>query len=388
MSCYISSNNNRVYVALETAYGQVPAVAARNRSPTVKLITKQTPETTGRRDKSGSRTFPGLPNRIRRKTSFQLNTFMTQWSDQTQQPSQGPLFQSAMGGAPRVFAGGTAATVSGSTIQFSGPHGLQVGQGLKFSGEIRFVAGIANASSVVLNAPFTNLTSGGALGTTITYPLATTIASTSIFDFWDPSTSVQRILNGAAMDAMKIKVNGDFQEFSFGGPAQDLLDNVSFTSGQGGPTAFPAEPANAGFDYTVVPGHLGQVWLGIPESRFFTLTHADLQLANNIELRVREFGSDFARCIAAGKRHVFLNFGLLADDEAHTLGLYQAARQRSPIGVMLQLGEQDGQLFGVYMPEMVPEVPEFDDAATRLEWKFQNSVAQGTVNDELYIAFG
>jgi hypothetical protein len=40
------------------------------------------------------------------------------------------------------------------------------------------------------------------------------------------------------------------------------------------------------------------------------------------------------------------------------------------------------------MPAMVPEVPEFDDRETRLQWRFQNSRAQGTVNDELYVAFG
>ena len=54
---------------------------------------------------------------------------------------------------------------------------------------------------------------------------------------------------------------------------------------------------------------------------------------------------------------------------------------------MLQLGQQSGQLFGAYLPAMVPEVPEFDDQETRLQWKFQNSRAQGAVNDELYIAF-
>ena len=68
--------------------------------------------------------------------------------------------------------------------------------------------------------------------------------------------------------------------------------------------------------------------------------------------------------------------------------MYQAARQRSPISVMLQLGEQATQLFGAYMPAMVPEVPEFDDSETRLQWKFQNSRAQGTAENELYIAFG
>ena len=55
---------------------------------------------------------------------------------------------------------------------------------------------------------------------------------------------------------------------------------------------------------------------------------------------------------------------------------------------MLQLGQQTGQLLGMYLPAMIPEVPEFDDGDSRLEWKFQNSRAQGSVDDELYIAFG
>ena len=127
--------------------------------------------------------------------------------------------------------------------------------------------------------------------------------------------------------------------------------------------------------------------MGAPESRFFTLTAAELTMTNGIAQRLHEFGSDFARCIAAGQRAVRLNFRIFEQDDAQTKGLYQAARQRSPIGVMLQLGEQQGQLFGAYMPAMVPEVPEFDDGETRLQWAFQNDRAQGTVNDELYIAF-
>jgi len=85
---------------------------------------------------------------------------------------------------------------------------------------------------------------------------------------------------------------------------------------------------------------------------------------------------------------VRLTFSIFEQDDAQTKVLYQAARQRSPIGVMLQLGADPGQLFGMYMPAMIPEVPEFDDKETRLQWAFQNSRAQGTVDDELYVAFG
>lgn len=390
MSCYISSNNNRFYVALESAYGDVPAITGQNRIPGVKLAARQTPEQTSRRDKTGSRTYPGLPNRIRKRTSFQLNTFMTEWANPPSAPSHGPLFQAAMGGAAVMFGGGTVASTNGATgITFSAAHGLSVGQGVSNAGEIRFVAGIQDATTVFLNAPFTGTVDAGTvLGPTATYALATDLASVSIFDYWDPSGAVQRILNGAAVDSMKVKVNGDFQEFVFAGPSKDLLDSASFTSGEGGLTQYPTEAVDAGFDYTIVPGHLGQVWMGATPAQFFTLTAAELELNNNIQLRVREFGSDSARCISAGQRSVKLSFSIFEHVDADTAGLYQAARQRSPIGVMLQLGQQAGQLFGAYLPALVPKVPEFDDQETRLQWRFQASRAQGAVNDELYVAFG
>ncbi len=389
MSCYISSNNNRFYVALESAYGSVPEITGANRIPAVKLSAKHVLEQNTRRDKSGSRTFAGLPNRMRKRTNFQLNTFMTGWPYGEAEPSHGPLFQAAMGGSPLAFGGGTVAATSPTTqIMFTAAHGLSVGQGVANGSEIRFVAAIQDATTVFLVAPFTDgVAAGTVLGPTVTYTLAIDAGSVSIFDAWDPAGAVQRILNGAAVDSLKVRVNGDFQEFVFAGPAQDLLDSASFTSGEGGLTQFPTEPESPGFDYAIVPGHVGQVWMGATPAQFFTLTAAELELNNNIQLRVREFGSDLARCVAGGERQVKLNFSLFEHVDAETAGLYQASRQRSPIAVMLQLGQQAGQLFGAYLPAMIPEVPEFDDAETRLQWKFQNSRAQGAVNDELYIAF-
>ncbi|MEO8100791.1 MAG: hypothetical protein ABI811_24050 [Acidobacteriota bacterium] len=390
MSCYISSNNNRAYVALESTYGNAAEITEANRIPLLKLETRQVAEQSGRRDKTGSRTFAGLPNRLRTNTTFRLNTFMTQWGNAPAAPSHGPLFQAAMGGTPLTFNGGTVASVPTQTqVVFSGAHGLSIGQAVTFGGEMRFVAGIPNSTTVVINAAFTeSLVSGSAIGATVTYPLATDPVSATIFDYWDPVEAVQRILNGAAVDVMKVKVNGDFQEFEFSGVARDLIDSASFTSGQAGLSAFPAEPARVGFDYTIVPGHLGQVWMGSAPSRMHALTSAEMSVGNNLALRTKEFGSDLARCISAGQRTVKLNFSVFEQDDAESAELYQAARQRSPIEVMLQLGEQQGQMFGAYMPAVIPDVPRFDDGDTRLEWVFENSRAQGAVDDELFIAFG
>ncbi|OYW07433.1 MAG: hypothetical protein B7X34_11020 [Acidobacteriia bacterium 12-62-4] len=82
-----------------------------------------------------------------------------------------------------------------------------------------------------------------------------------------------------------------------------------------------------------------------------------------------------------------MRFRILEQDDDATLALYTAARSRQPISVMLQLGEQPGQLCGIYLPNVVPEVPEFDDRNPRLEWAFGMSQASGTVDDEIRIAF-
>src|SRR5215467_11015844 len=116
---YISSNQNRFYAALENGYGQVPAVTAAHRIPAVKLTTRQQLEVADRKDKTGSRTFTGLPPGGRRQTAFNLRTYMTSWADPAGQPSHGPLFQAGLGAAPSIFAGLAAGNGSaGKTLAF------------------------------------------------------------------------------------------------------------------------------------------------------------------------------------------------------------------------------------------------------------------------------
>lgn len=389
MACYISSNNNRFYVALENAYGEVAAIGNASRFAGIQFRPRQQAVQVERRDKTGSRTFLGLPVGLRRQTSYQLRSYLSGWNNQNEEPSQGPLFRSALGAPVKLAAGLTIASAANTTLAFTGSHGLVVGQAIVFGSEIRFVAAIPNGQTVVLNVPFTIApTPGSVLGHTATYAPANTLASFNIFDYWTPDTAVQRILAGGAVDRLTVKVNGDFHEFEFRGPARDLIDSVSFAPGDGELTAFPVEPNITDFESNIVPGHLGQVWLGATPERFYTLTEAELVLDNNIDLRDREFGSSLPRCLSAGVRDVRLNFSLHEQDNEATKALYQAARQRSPVSVMLQLGQQSGQLFGLYLKSVIPEVPEFDDGETRLQWKFSNARAHGTNSDELFVAFG
>jgi hypothetical protein len=186
---------------------------------------------------------------------------------------------------------------------------------------------------------------------------------------------------------MAIEVNGDYHEVHFKGIAQDVVDNCSFSGNQGQLQSFPEEPALEAFNFSVVPGNLGQAWLGPLPSQFFTITSASLVLKNAVETRSMEFGSRFPRAICPGQRSVTAAFDLYSQDDEATHALYQAARQQSPVSVMFQLGEIEGQLMGVYIKSVIPEVPEYDDGENRLRWRFRASRGQGTVDDEMVVAF-
>lgn len=389
MGCYIASNNNRFYAAVESHYGVVAPVSAANRFSALKLAIRQEGNRAERRDKTGTRTFAGLPTSLRRRTFFDLRMYVAGHTGLGTLPGQGALVEAALGADPAVWNGEVVATTSGGrAVTFIAPHGLVPGQSVAFGGELRFVVAVPDATTVILNAPFTMTPGPGSpLQSTVTYFPANSLKSVSIFDYWDPPTAVQRILCGAGIDRMRIRINGDYHEFLFSGEAADVIDSVSFTAGEGGLTAFPPEPSGAPLQAPVVPGHLGQAWLGTTPDRFFTLTAAEVTVENNVEVRSREFGSALPRCLVAGPRRVEVDFDLFQQDDDATKALYQAARQRSPIEMMFQLGASPGQLCGIYLKSVTPEVPEFDDSETRLQWRFTRCRAQGVADDEIVVAF-
>jgi len=385
---YISSNANRFYTALESAYGSLATVSASNRIPAGKLTVTQKLAITERKDKTGSRTFTGLPAGGQKQTSFALKTYLTNWVSANGTPSYGPLFQAALGGSPVSATPGVVSSVAGSTLVFAAPHGLSANQAVATAMEIRFVTAVTNLNTVQISAPFTSGPQpGAALATAITYQPATELPSVTLYDYWSPATATQRFLAGAAVDQMTIDVNGDFHEFNFKGIAQDAQDSASFEAGNYELQSYPVEPAIAAFDYSIVPGNLGQAWLGPAPSQFFTVTAASIGLSNDLDARMNEFGSSVPQAIAPGLRKVAATLSLYSQDDIATRALYTAARQQSPVSVMFQLGDSQGQMMGVYMSSVVPVVPQFDDSRTRLQWSFQPSRAQGTVDNEIAVAF-
>jgi len=79
--------------------------------------------------------------------------------------------------------------------------------------------------------------------------------------------------------------------------------------------------------------------------RFFSLTNASVSL-DNASTCGRRNSEAACHGVHRRKRTVEASFTMFEQDNAATKGLYQAARQQSPIEVMFQLGQQSGQLFG------------------------------------------
>ena len=387
---YILSNANRWYCAREGAYGQVSVIDATNRIPAVGMKVQNQRDKNQRKDKTGTRTWQGLPVGMRRHTTFDATSYMRDWPDPTTLPPHGPLIEAAMGAQGAIWPGATVGDgTTQSSIYFVSPHNLAPGQAVVSGGEIRFVAAVVTPLVVVVNAPFTVAPVVGVpLSATANYTLATQLPSISLFDYWDPSDAVQRILPGVGVDKMTVSMNGDFHQFEFSGMAQDVLDSASFQAGQGGLATFPAEPTPVPIDYALVPGNLGEVWMGVIANQMFTVTQASVQIKNNVAMRENEYGAILPLAIAPGAREVTVTLEFFSLDDVPTAALYQAARQQSPVGVMFQMGQVAGQMLGVYMQSLIPDVPEFDDGETRLKWSFKNTRAQGTQDNEMVVAFG
>jgi hypothetical protein len=388
MGNYISSNANRFYAAVEASFGTPAAVAAANRFPAVRLQAQQLLRFGKRQDKTGTRTYLGSPVNARRQTAFDTSTYLTSWNG-SGEPGYGPLLHAALGAPPQIAQGLTLAVPqTGPELQTLAPHGLSVGSAVSSGNEIRFVAAVLDPSAIVLNVPFSAaLDANTVLAPAITYKLSTTLPSLTLYDYWDPTTATSRMITGAAVDVFQVLVNGDYHELSFSGPAADLLDSYSFVPGAAGLSIYPVEPALAAFDYSIVPGHLGQVWLGSAMNQFFTLTQANIEIKNNLAVRDQEFGSSYPRAVAPGPREIITKFTLFAQDDTQTKDLYAAAKQRTQIAAMLQLGQKQGQIMGIFLPSVTPEIPNYNDAETRLLWEFRNNLGQGVSNDEAFIAF-
>jgi len=388
MACYIASTNNRFYAALESTFGMARPWTAADRCSGLRLKARQTAVIPQRKDKTGTRTYRGFESRPRRNTDFEFLSYVNGAGAPGSAPEHSAFFEAALGRTPLVYQGGVISAAADRSLTLGTGAALVVGQAIAYQDEIRFVTSLLDGGQVLLNAPFSGtLAAGGGIGGTVTYLPSGELKSLTLGDYWDPAGAVQRLLVGAAVDELSMEMNGSFHQFACKGPAKDLIDSITFEAGMAGVTEFPVEPVVEPGAGAPIPGHIGQIWIGPEPSRLYTISDLVLRVKNNILMRSNEFGSYVPQCFSAGRREVTVQFSLYERDDEISKMIYQASRTRTPLSLMIQLGDTSGQLCGIWLQGFVPQVPQFDDGDGQLSWKFDSSQAQGGTDDEISIAF-
>jgi hypothetical protein len=325
----------------------------------------------------------------RRASAFEFETNLMASDQSVVAPAAGALVQAALGATPRITGAQTATLGSDARqLSFGAPHGLQEGDAVVVGSELRFVESVPSATQVSLVAPLSLEAGAATVLPAVRYAPAATMPSVTIYDYWDPATAVQRVVTGAGVDEMELRIDGTEHRLRFRGPVAQHIDSASFAPQMGGLAQFPAEPEIEAQSWAPVPGNLGQAYIGSSPSKMLTLTQAIVRINNNLATRNFEFGAMQPLALAPGDREVDVQFEVYSTDDAVFGELYHAAQTETPVPLTIQLGDQPGAMAGVHLKSFIPQVPDYDDGETRLLWNFRSSRAQGTGDDEIYFAFG
>lgn len=383
---YIATHSNRIYLKSEVDHPELNEMTEAQLAPVTSLRVSAKRKQLFRQDKTGYRSETPVLGPQRELIEVAMQAYGTGWDGGSLKTAISPLLESGLAAATTVGSSYTVAAVSGTSITFDADTTLAVGAALVFGQEMRFVAALSGPRDVTLNAAFTMEPSAGStlLGS-VGLRAGDSVRPMSVLDTWSPSQAVQRYLTGVAADKLMIEINNDFLEVSMKGYAQNLYDSVSGVGGAG--FLFPPAPAGAGNVLaSPIAGHLGQAILGIEGTRVCTMTEAKITIDNNIEPRTDEFGCYGTKAFVLGKRRVTLDLTLFERNDSLSQALYAAAVNNTPVPVMLQVGNQQGGMFGIYLPAVLFAIPDFDDKQARLLWRFQASLALGAENDEVFLA--
>lgn len=383
---YISTYSNRVYILPPVAEGDnsasTPALA-----PITKLSVKTKRSNTIRQDKTGVRSELAMGGRQREIVDVTLSGYGTGGTGTTEGNAVLSPFSSALCSALGSQASCTVTASTDSTITLTEGQTLEIGDGVSFGSEVRFVTAKLEGNVYQLIAPFRVAPiAGDTVQKCASLKPGNSNIAFGLLDSWDPDTSVQRLLTGVQANTFEISINNDFLEYTLQGYALKVVDSVNNSSSTNVDFASLKGAANSTMAMPIA-GHLGQVWIGDTPTKVCTLTQATIRVDNGLVLRNDEFGCYDAKSTVLGRRSVTVDLALYQKNDTVSQEIYQKSINNQPVSVMLQIGNTPGSMFAVYLPAILFEPPQFDDSKERVIWQFKNGLAQGGADDDIFLAF-
>ena len=382
---YIATLSNRIFIKSEADHPEANNMEAAELAPVTSFAVNSNRKRIFRRDKTGFRSEAPATGQQRELIEFHLDGYGTGWSGGASKPAIAPILESGLCQSATLGTTYAVQASTGTSITLQSDAALTIGTGLAFGSEIRFVESILGPRDFTLNAAFTvQLGAGASLDGCANLSPGDIPNTMSILDSWAPNQAVQRYLTGAIANELSISINNDFLEIGAKGFARNLYDSVSGIGGSD--FQFPTAPTAPNLMSAPISGHLGQAILGVSAARLCTMTQATIHIANNIEPRTDEFGCFSTKGFVLGRRKVTLDLTIFERNDELSQALYTKAVNNEPVSVMLQIGNQPGSMFAIYMPTVLFPIPSFSDAQPRLLWQFRSAIAMGLQNDEIFIA--
>ncbi len=383
---YIGTHSNRIYLKSEIDHPGTNDMTASQVAPVTSLRVANKRKQLIRRDKTGFRSETPVLGPQRELVELSMLSYGTGWDGGAGKTAISPILESGMAAATNLGGSHSVSTVNGAQLSFAADANLSVGNALSFGSEMRFVAAVSGPRDITLNAAFNAVpTAGSVVVGCANLAAGDSVRTMALLDTWTPAQSVQRFLTGVTADQLSININNDFLEVGMRGYAQNMLDSVSGNGGVG--FVFPSPPTGQGQTLAApIAGHLGQAIVGSEGISICTLTEAKITVDNGIDPRTEEFGCYGTKAYTLGRRRVSLDMTVFERNDTLSQTLYSNAANNIPTPVMLQIGNQPGSMFAIYLPAVLFAIPEFEDTESRLLWRFRSGLAFGAENDEIYLA--
>lgn len=231
MSNYVLAPQQRAYAKIEATFGVNPGLAAGNGFRFMRLEPAKPQEYILRRDKQGTRTFPGVVPGGRRRGDLPIDAHVIPNGAAGTKPDMDPFYQAAFGTAGTTWVGNTvgAGSTTTSIVFVDNSQPLTVGQFISYNGEARYVTAYNSSTfTATVTPPFSFAPPAATvMGSSFNYLLGTNLPSVTIGSYWDPSTAEQDLITGWVCQTMRLTINTETTDVAFTGQAQDRQDNIS-----------------------------------------------------------------------------------------------------------------------------------------------------------------
>ena len=217
-------------------------------------------------------------------------------------------------------------------------------------------------------------------GVSVTYNLADTVRSFTLWRFRTPSSVMQQVAFGCVVNEATFRLGENVATWSASGECKWVLDSVNFAStdseGRGGLTAFPSEPSNPVTNGNSIAGFTGSITFdGVALA---SIREATLRIVTGNAVVRDTFGKYYGDTVEGDLRNVTLAFSLYDNDETGPANLYQKAISKTPVDVIIEIGTVAANRWRFTVKGVQLVAPELNDDQRRWVATFGESAAHGS----------